>query len=394
MNKIDELLSLSCSDGVPCYKLGDVVTFLNGRAYKQEELLSQGKYRVLRVGNFYTNDSWYYSDLELDEDKYCNNGDLLYTWAASLGPQIWNGEKAIFHYHIWKLVFDEKLVMKEYLYHYLAMDVQQIYSSLTHSTMPHVSMANMKERTIFIPPMNVQIEVVKRLNKFVDLRAELVSELGLRKQQYEYYLNSLITSYVDAPMVKLRDICRFYNGDRGKNYPKVSEMVSEGIPFVNAGDVNGTVDYEGCNKITREKYNSMSGAKLQKGDILYCLRGSTGKNGLYELDEGTVASSLVAIRANEKVHYKFLFYLLNSRMEKQQRLRNDTGAAQPNLSAQSVGGYEFPLPPLEYQLQIVEKLDSFYNICNSTASGIPAEIEARTKQYEYYRDKLLSFKEA
>lgn len=394
MSGIKEMISEYCPGGVPCYKLGDVITFLNGRAYKQEELLSEGPYKVLRVGNFYTNDSWYYSDLQLDEDKYCNNGDLLYTWAAALGPQIWNGEKAIFHYHIWKLLFDEKLLLKEYLFHYLAMDVKQIYNSLTHSTMPHVSMANMKERTIYIPPIHIQEKIVNYLNVFTDLSDELNNELTARKQQYEYYLNKMLSSHPDAPVVKLRDVCKFYNGDRGKNYPKTSEMVSEGIPFVNAGDVNGSVDYAGCNKITREKYNSMSGAKLKKGDILYCLRGSTGKNGIYELDEGTVASSLVAIRANERVNYKYLFYLLNSKMEKSQRVRNDTGAAQPNLSAQSVGGYEFPLPTMEIQLQIVEKLDRFYKLCTDPLSGIPAEISARQKQYEYYRDKLLTFKEA
>ena len=74
----------------------DVIEFINGRAYKKEELLSSGKYKVLRVGNFFTNNSWYYSDLELTEDKYCNKGDLLYAWSASFGPKIWDGEKTIF----------------------------------------------------------------------------------------------------------------------------------------------------------------------------------------------------------------------------------------------------------------------------------------------------------
>lgn len=97
--------------------MGKVLTFLNGRAYKQPELLAEGKYPVLRVGNFYTNNSWYYSDLELDEDKYCDNGDLLYSWAATLGPKIWDGEKCIFHYHIWKILFDEEKIDKQYLYY-------------------------------------------------------------------------------------------------------------------------------------------------------------------------------------------------------------------------------------------------------------------------------------
>ena len=84
--------------------LGDAATFFNGRAYKQEELLESGKYTVLRVGNFFTSKTWYYSDLELDETKYCNHGDLLYAWSASFGPRVWRGEKTIYHYHIWKVV--------------------------------------------------------------------------------------------------------------------------------------------------------------------------------------------------------------------------------------------------------------------------------------------------
>lgn len=74
-------------------KFGELMTFLNGRAYKQDELLRDGMYKVLRVGNFYTNDSWYYSDLELDDKYYAKNGDLLYTWSATFGPHIWKGKK-------------------------------------------------------------------------------------------------------------------------------------------------------------------------------------------------------------------------------------------------------------------------------------------------------------
>lgn len=93
-------------------------TLLNGRAYKQDELLDNGKYPVLRVGNFFSNRGWYYSDLELDEDKYCDDGDLLYAWSASFGPRIWNGGKVIYHYHIWKVLVGEKY-NKQFLCHLL-----------------------------------------------------------------------------------------------------------------------------------------------------------------------------------------------------------------------------------------------------------------------------------
>lgn len=146
MSRLEELIQELCPNGVEYKTLGDVVTFINGRAFKQTELLDIGKYRVVRVGNFHTNDKWYYSDLELDKEKYCYPGDLLYTWAATFGPQIWNGEKSIFHYHIWKLEFNEKIFVKKFLYYFLAKDIYDIANSLTNSTMPHISMTSMKKK--------------------------------------------------------------------------------------------------------------------------------------------------------------------------------------------------------------------------------------------------------
>ncbi|WP_302315392.1 restriction endonuclease subunit S, partial [uncultured Parabacteroides sp.] len=105
--------------------LGDVATFINGRAFKQDELLESGKYRVLRVGNFFSNAYWYHSDLELDENKYCDKGDLLYAWSASFGPRIWNEDKVIFHYHIWKVV-EKEGISKDFLLILLDYETEQI----------------------------------------------------------------------------------------------------------------------------------------------------------------------------------------------------------------------------------------------------------------------------
>jgi type I restriction enzyme S subunit len=105
--------------------LGEAATFLNGRAYSKDELLDSGKYRVLRVGNFFTSDHWYYSDLELDDGKYCDNGDLLYAWSASFGPRIWRGERVIYHYHIWKVV-ERKRIDRGFLYACLECETQRM----------------------------------------------------------------------------------------------------------------------------------------------------------------------------------------------------------------------------------------------------------------------------
>lgn len=161
---------------------------------------------------------------------------------------------------------------------------------------------------------------------------------------------------------KLGDYCDMFNGDRSAKYPNAQDMVSEGIPFINAGDlVDGHVNLVSAKKITREKYNDLGGAKLQLGDIVYCLRGTLGKNAyINNFTEGTVASSLVAIRP-KNIDGRFLFHILNSDIEYRQRIVRDEGAAQPNLSAKSVSEFLLPVPDIEEQKRISVLLDDLSN---------------------------------
>ena len=145
-------------------KLGDDVQFINGRAYKQDELLNSGKYLVLRVGNLFTNDSYYYSDLELDNDKYIENGDLIYAWSATFGPRIYYGEKCIYHYHIWKLKFDENIISKIFLNYYLLYDVEKIKSQRTGGTMVHITKNAMEHRELQFPCLAEQQKIADCLS--------------------------------------------------------------------------------------------------------------------------------------------------------------------------------------------------------------------------------------
>ena len=131
-------------------KLGDIAKFINGRAYAQNELLPSGKYKVLRVGNFYTNDSWYYSDLELDDKYYANDGDLLYTWSATFGPHIWRGDRVIYHYHIWKIDLTDELE-KRFAVQLLEQDKNDILSGHNGSTMAHITKEGMEQKKVVIP---------------------------------------------------------------------------------------------------------------------------------------------------------------------------------------------------------------------------------------------------
>jgi len=144
--------------------LSEIARVINGRAYNQPELLKQGKYPVLRVGNFFSNRSWYYSDLELDKDKYCDNGDLLYAWSASFGPRIWDGGKVIYHYHIWKVEENKEKVLRDWLYWWFLWDVNQIKEAHgTGSTMMHVTKGAMENRLVQLPSLEMQSQQVREI---------------------------------------------------------------------------------------------------------------------------------------------------------------------------------------------------------------------------------------
>ena len=129
--------------------LSDVATLINGRAYKSDEFQDSGKYLILRVGNLFTNETLYYSDLELENDKYIDEGDLIYAWSATFGARIYHGEKCIYHYHIWKVIPNN--VDKVFLLYVLNNDVQYISSELNGGTMHHLTKADMEKRILPFP---------------------------------------------------------------------------------------------------------------------------------------------------------------------------------------------------------------------------------------------------
>lgn len=174
--------------------LKDAVRVINGRAYKQQELLNEGKYPVIRVGNFFSNRSWYYSDLELDEDKYCDNGDLLYAWSASFGPKIWDGDRSIFHYHIWKMEIISPNLLKDYLYYMLLRDTEKIKSEGGRGVgMIHITKGDIEVRKITLPPLVNQNQIVDKIKVLNQNLEKLLTE----QQSKLNYLKALKASLLD-----------------------------------------------------------------------------------------------------------------------------------------------------------------------------------------------------
>lgn len=154
-------------------KLIEVSTLINGRAYKQNELLSEGKYKVLRVGNFFTNSNFYYSNLELEDEKYCYKGDLLFAWSASFGAFIWDEDKTIFHYHIWRVLFDKTRLDIHY-YQYLLNTMTSFFMNDVHGIgMVHLTKSGMEQYELPLPPLPLQHLFAQRIEQIEREKSEV-----------------------------------------------------------------------------------------------------------------------------------------------------------------------------------------------------------------------------
>lgn len=182
--------------------------------------------------------------------------------------------------------------------------------------------------------------------------------------------------------VRLSSICTLENGDRSSNYPNKSQLVEQGIPFINAGHlVGGRVDMADMNYITRERFNLLRSGKVMAGDILFCLRGSLGKNALVEsICEGAIASSLVIIRGQSEIRNGYLMNYFASSLALRMIKQYDNGTAQPNLSAGDLGKFLLPIPPAAEQRRIVAKVDQLMALCD--------QLKARLNQARQVHEQL------
>ena len=207
-------------------KLGDNVKFINGRAYSQDELLSVGKYQVLRVGNLFTNDTYYYSDMELEPDKYIEDGDLIYAWSATFGPRIYIGNKCIYHYHIWKLKFDENIVSKTFLNYILERDVEKIMSQRTGGTMVHITKSAMENRELFFPSLPEQKKIASFLSTIDDIITTTEAELTAWQERKKGVMQKIFNREV---RFKADDGSEFPEWEE-KRLGEVCDIVGGGTP--------------------------------------------------------------------------------------------------------------------------------------------------------------------
>lgn len=179
-------------------RLADVINVLNGRAYKKHEMLSEGT-PILRVGNLFTSNEWYFSDLELEPEKYIDDGDLIYAWSASFGPFIWQGGKVIYHYHIWKMEFFSKAdVDKFYFRHYLQAISASIKASGNGIAMIHMTKERMEKLVLPIPPIEEQHRIVAKVDELMALCDQLEQQTDASLGAHQTLVETLLSALTGA----------------------------------------------------------------------------------------------------------------------------------------------------------------------------------------------------
>lgn len=346
--------------------LGDITSFINGRAYSQEELLKKGKYPVLRVGNFNTNSHWYYSDLELGDKYYAEDGDLLYTWSTIFSPYIWKGEKVIYHYHIWKVELSKKLD-KLFTFHYLKADENTLTSNTNGSTMMHVTKGEMESKTIHIPSLDEQNKIgifFENLNsKITLLEKKLTQTQNLKKAMLEKMFPKAGSTQPEIRLkgfsgdweeFQLENLGEFKNG---MNMDK--DSMGFGNPFVNIQHVFESTE---VTKHNLELVNATNKQKkdynLLEGDVLF-VRSSVKLEGVGDtavlvddIEGATYSGFLIRFRSNINLSLDYKKVMFSIPLVRKQILANATTSANTNINQESLKKILILLPKYEEQTQI------------------------------------------
>ncbi|MBQ3795985.1 MAG: restriction endonuclease subunit S [Butyrivibrio sp.] len=338
--------------------MGDIAEFINGRAYSQDELLSEGKYKVLRVGNFYTNDSWYFSDLELEQKYYADDGDLLYTWSATFGPHIWSGGKVIYHYHIWKVILSDALE-KCFAVQLLEHDKANIMSDKNGSTMVHITKAGMEQKLVYLP---ADITEQEKIGSFLDNIDNLIT-----LHQRDKYISLCRKLYIHYfypcswEQRKLEDIASLIT--KGTT-PKDKSGDGE-INFIKVENIDSlSGEIKDCSKISIEEHEGyLKRSQLKENDILFSIAGTLGRTTIVNKRflPANTNQALAILRMSEG-DISYIVTVLKGRSVSDFVRRNPTIGAQPNLSLEQVSNLEIPYPNIEEQVKIGEFFSDINNL--------------------------------
>ena len=397
MSRLDELIAELCPNGVEYKCLGDIGQVKMCKRILKSQTNTNGGIPFYKIGTFGGEANAFISEELFQEYRekysYPKVGEILISAAGTIGRTVvYDGELAYYQDSniVW-LAHDESNILNTFLRYCYELKPWNVSSG---GTIARLYNDNILKAKVPVPPLEVQREIVHILDSFTLLTAELTAELTARKKQYEFYRDELLSVKKNIPIVKLGDIAtEFYRGSGIKR----DEVTDTGIPCVRYGEIYTTYNtwFDKCVSYTKLDFVK-SPKYFENGDILFAITGESvddiAKSVAYIGHEKCLAGGDIVVMKH-KQNPRYLAHVLATTEARMQKSKGKVKSKVVHSNVPSIKEIQIPLPSLDVQEKYANVLDNFEAICTDLNIGLPAEIEARQKQYEYYRDLLLTFAE-
>ena len=394
MNRVNELIKEYCPDGVPFQKVKDVYTRVKGTpitAGKMKEIAcDDGEIRIFAGGKTII-------DAHEKDIPKANITRVPAVLVQSRGviDVVYYDKPFTFKNEMWAYT-SEDIVSVKFLYYVLKNSIQNFRDAASGmGALPQISLKVTEEFMLPVPPLEVQREIVHILDYFTLLTAELTAELTARKKQYEFYRDKLLSHNGIYPMKPLAELGK-WSGGKTPSMSEKSFWEQGTIPWISSKDMKSATLEDTQDHITEKAVKEASMTVYPANSIAVVTRSGILKHTFpvaYVPFETTINQDIKMLVVSEDILPRYAFHVIQGKGNDILIKTKKQGGTVDSLDFQKVLAYKVPVPSKDIQSKLVEVLDNFEAICTDLNIGLPAEIEARQKQYEYYRDLLLTFAE-
>lgn len=382
MTQLETLIQTLCPNGVKFVKLGEVAEVGTGKS-NGNEAIEDGEFPFfVRSKDIKRLDKYEYNEEAIIIPGEGGIGDIFHYI---------NGKYAL-HQRVYRIHFLIDEVNVKFAYYYMSTNFKSyIMTKAVSATVTSIRKPMIENFQIPLPPLAVQSEIVRILDKFTLYKSELAAELAARLQQYEYYRDQLLTFDDTVKRLKLGEVGEFIRG----NGLQKKDFVDEGFPCIHYGQIHtyyGTFTTKTKSFVANPLYSKLK--KAHTGDLIIATTSEDAEGvckAVAWLGKEDVAVSGDAYIFRHSQNPKYMAYLFQTEQFLKYKKKAATGTKVVRVSGESMAKFEFAIPSLEVQERIVSILDRFDKLCHDIREGLPAEIDLCQKQYEHYRDKLLTF---
>ena len=397
MSKLEELIQQYCPDGVEYVRFVDYANVLYGCPFDAAQFTNDSSYiPLIRIRDVLSGKAGTYYKGEYSHDYIIKKGDILVGMDGNFNLGIWDDIDGLLCQRVCKLYTeDETGLLNGFIRHYMKPVFRQIEESTPGGSVKHLSAKAINSIHIPLPPLPVQEEIVRVLDAFTELQAELQAELQKRKQQYNYYRDNLLTNFTTEQNVKEYTLGELGTFTRGNGLQK-KDFTKEGIGCIHYGQIYtrfGAFADKTLTYVNRELASHL--LQVEKGNLVIACTSENVEDickSVAWLGEENICTGGHACVFRHNQNPKYISYFFQTEYFFNQKKKYTYGTKVKDIKPDSIAKIKIPLPSLKEQERIVSILDNLYTLTTDLTQGLPAEIEKRRQQYEYYRDKLLAFK--